>query len=144
MSLQFVKSCAFLGSVILFFGVCAAQAQNTETGLAAADQRQIIAGLLADKFKGSTEKTIYISTANLPDEIQKNFPPIKNKQVRLVSKKEANDSEICAYQFGEFEFIDKFVSVTFGNCREGLAYDFIKESGEWKNVSSVIIREIFY
>ena len=38
----------------------------------------------------------------------------------------------------------KYSKTTFGNCREGLAYDFIKESGEWKSVSSVIIREIFY
>jgi len=69
---------------------------------------------------------------------------VKNKTIRLVSPESAAKSEVCAYEFGEFETIEKFVSVTFGNCREGLAYDFIKEDGRWKSVGSTITRQMLY
>jgi hypothetical protein len=142
-----MKRFVLLNIFILFFGFCAvvpAQEQETEKKLAAAEQRQIIAFLLNDKFKSSPEKTVYISTANIPAEIRKNFPLLKNKTIRLVSPAAAAASEICAYEFGEFQFIEKFVSVSFGNCAEGLAYDFIKDGGRWKGVSSTVTRELFY
>lgn len=146
MTFQFVKRRALAGIFVLLCCFCAANAQDvSENKLATADQREIIAVLLADKFKASAEETIYISTANLTDEIQKNFPQLKNRKVRLVSPETAaQNSEVCAYEFGKFEFIDKFASVTFGNCRDGLAYDFIKESDGWKSVSRTVTREIYY
>ena len=143
MSRQFVKLHVLSGIFLLLFCFSAAPAQ--ENKLSAIDQRRIVEVLLEDNFNGSNEETIYISTANLADELQKDFPRLKNKKIRLVSPAAASKNpEICAYEFGRFEFIDKFVSVTFGNCRDGLAYDFIKEGGQWKSVGSIVIREIFY
>ena len=144
-NLQFIKPSALLSVFVLLFCFSSAGAQEkTESKLAAADQREIIAVLLNEKFKNSPEDVIELTTANIPDEIQKNFPAIKNKTVRLVSPEAARRDEICAYEFGEFQFVDKFVSVSFGSCREGLAYDFVKENDRWKAVSSIITRDLFY
>ena len=139
-----MKTPVFLSIFILFFCFCATQAQNTENKLAVSDQRQIIGILLNEKFKNSPEKTIYITTRNIPPEIQKSFPLVKNKTIRLISPESAAKSETCAYEFGEFEAIEKYVSVTFGNCREGLAYDFVKDGGRWKSVGSTVTRQMFY
>lgn len=144
MNLQFGKPHAFLSIFVLLFCFFAANAQKTENQLSVADQREIIAVLLNEKFKRSAEKTIYVSTANLPEEIRKDFPTVKNKTIRLVASEKASDSEICAYEFGEFQFIEKFVSVSFGNCREGLAYDFVKDGENWKTASLIVTRELFY
>jgi hypothetical protein len=144
MNLQFIKRCVLPGIFALLFCFGAAHAQKDENKLAAADERRIIAVLLEDRFKNSPEKTIYISTVNLSDGIEKSFQPVKNKTIRFVAPSTAADSALCAYEFGEFQVIDKFVSVTFGNCREGLAYDFIKAGDEWKGVSSIVIRELLY
>lgn len=142
--LQLMKLRAPLSIFVLFFCFCAAHAQKSENKLTTADQRRIIEILLTDKFNGASEMTIYISTANLKKEIQKDFPLLENLKVQLVSTETAIDSELCAYEFGEFEIIDKFVSVSFGNCREGLAYDFIKAGDDWKSVSSTVTRQILY
>ena len=139
-----MKRRVLAGIFVLLGCFAAARAQEAENKLAASDQREIIALLLADKFEGSPEETIYLSTANLADELRKDFPRLKNKSVRLVAPAAVKDSEVCAYEFGKFEFIDKFVSVTFGNCRDGLAYDFIRDADGWKSVSRVVIREIYY
>lgn len=144
-NLQFINRCARLGVFVLLFCFSAVNAQEeNENKLAPADRRMIISILLNERFKTAEETTIYLTTANIPDEIQKDFPTVKDKTVRLVSPETARREEICAYEFGVFQFIDKFVSVAFGNCREGLAYDFVKEDDRWKPVSSVIIRELFY
>lgn len=144
MNFQFVKFRVLAGIVVLFFCFCAgAAAQEAENKLDAAEQRAIIGILLNDKFKHSPAEIIYISTANLPAEIRNDFPAVKNKQVRLVAAPKTGD-EICAYEFGEFQFIDKFVSVTFGSCREGLAYDFVKDERGWRAVGLTITRELFY
>lgn len=145
MNFQFAKFRAFSGIVVLFFCLCAgASAQTTESKLPVAEQRRIIGILLNDKFKNSPEEIIYISTANLPEEIRKDFPGLKNKTVRLISDLEAA-AEVCAYEFGEFQFIEKFVSVSFGNCREGLAFDFVRDvAGDWRGVGLTITRDLFY
>ena len=72
--------------VLLFcFSAVNAQEEKNETRLAPADRRLIIAALLNERFKNSSETTIYLTTANIPDEIQKNFPTLRDKTVRLVS-----------------------------------------------------------
>lgn len=143
-NLKFAKLHVLSSIFVLFFCYCAAHAQKTENKLTTADQRQIIEILLADKFDGTSETTIYISTANLNKEIQKDFPTLENVKVQFVSEKTAVISEICAYEFGEFQVIDKFVSVSFGNCRDGLAYDFVKSGDRWKSVASTVTRQILY
>jgi hypothetical protein len=139
-----MKLRALLSILVLFICFCAAHAQQDENKLTSADQRRIIEVLLTEKFNGGAETPIYISTANLKKEIQKDFPLFENLKVQLVSPETAVDSEICAYEFGEFQVVDKFVSVSFGNCREGLAYDFIKSGDGWKTVSLTVTRQILY
>lgn len=143
-NLKSVKLRALSSIFVLLFCFCAASAQETENKLTVADQQRIIEILLADKFNGSSETTIYISTANLNREIQNNFPLLENIKVQLVSPETAVDSELCVYKFGEFQVIDKFVSVSFGNCRDGLAYDFVKYGDRWKSVASTVTRQILY
>jgi hypothetical protein len=139
-----MKPLMLLSIFLIFFCSVAVHAQETETGLTLADQRRIIGLVLEGKFKKSPRKTIYVSTINLPEEIQKDFPAIKNIQIQLVSEKDAVGFEPCPYEFGKFEFIDKYVSVTFGNCIEGLAYDFIKNGDEWEPAGLVITKPILY
>jgi hypothetical protein len=140
-----MKDSVWLSLFVLFFCFVAASAQQPETAdrLPVAEQRRIIEVLLNEKFKRSPEDRIYLSAANIPEEIQKDFPAVKNKTVALVRTKAAAD-DACAYEFGEFQFIDKFVSVTFGNCREGLAYDFVKDADGWKTVGLVLTRDLVY
>ena len=142
MNLQFVKR-GLLPFIFVFLGCfSAADAQNAENKLPAADQRRIIEILLNESFKNTPEETIYLTTANIPEALRKNFAPLKNKTIRFVAPEKS--AEFCAYEFGEFQVIDKFVSVSFGNCREGLAFDFIKEGDTWKGVSSIYVREMLY
>lgn len=130
-----------LGIFVFFFCfTIAAPAQKTENELTLDDKRQIIESLLKEKFKRSPEKKIYISTANLPDEIQNDFPPIKNKKIQLVSAENSADSGTCVYEFGKFEVTGRFISISFGNCNEGLAYDFTKFGDTWKSVGLTIER----
>lgn len=136
-----MKPCFLLSIVVLFLGAFVASAQIAETALPIADQRSIIEILLKEKFDKSSDETIFISTANLPAEIREEFSPLKNKKVRFVS---TQNSDVCAYEFGKFEFIEKYVSVTFGDCREGLAYDFMKSGSSWKSVGLIITKPILY
>lgn len=136
-----VKGSLLTGILVLFFSLTVA-AQTEGDKLPVADQQQIIKSLLTEKFAKSSEKTIYISTANLSEEVLKDFPTLKNKKIQLVPPDEAKEN--CAYEFGEFEFIEKYVSVSFGNCREGLAYDFMKSRFEWKSVGLIIIKDVSY
>lgn len=140
-----MKASIWLGIFVLFCFCGAARAQQQEpvNQLPVAEQRRIIEVLLNEKFKRSPETVLYLSTANLPEEILKDFPVLKNKTVELVRTAAAAE-EVCAYEFGEFRFIDKFVSVTFGNCREGLAYDFQKDGAGWKTVGLVFTRDLLY
>jgi hypothetical protein len=145
MNFQFAKFRLLAGVAVLFFCFCAgAAAQETENKLSVDEQRRIIGILLNDKFKNSPEEIIYISTANLPEEISNDFPALKNKTIRLVTAQRVAEEGLCAYEFGEFQFVDKYVSVTFGSCREGLAYDFVKAATGWKGVGLTITRELFY
>lgn len=128
----------------MFFCFSAVRAQEAGTELPLVDQRQIIEALLKEKFNSSPAKTIYISTANLSEEIQKDFPLVKNKKIQFISAETVAGSEVCAYEFGKFEFIDRFVSVSFGDCNEGLAYDFKKYGDKWKSVGLTVTKPMLY
>jgi hypothetical protein len=138
--LKYKKLSLLLSIVLSFFCLTAADAQKAETEPSLADKRQIIEVLLKERFDKSSARTIYISTINLPAELQKDFPLVKNKKVELVSPEDSAKAGVCANEFGKFETIDKFVSVAFGDCNEGLAYDFIKFGDKWKSVGLNIIK----
>lgn len=122
---------------LAFCFVIKAEAQKAAPTLA--DKREIIKALLDATFtkRGFDDKTIYISKQNLPTAIRNKFPRIKDVRIKLVSEN-LEDSSLCPYQFGNFSVIDKFVTVSFGNCNEALAYNFEKIRGKWKNVPLVI------
>lgn len=115
-----------------------ASGQSSPAELTLADKRQIIESLLKERFGDAPQKTIYISMANLSDELRKDFPPVKNKKVEFIPTEQARSSSVCAYEFGEFEENGKFVSISFGDCSEGLAYDFKKYGEKWKSVGLTI------
>lgn len=129
-----------LPGIFVCFFCLSVPAQKTENELTFIDKRQIIETLLNEKFRKSPEKTIYISTANLSDEIQKDFPLVKNKKIRFISPENLNAQKNCAYQFGEFKIEGKFVSIEFGTCEVDLAYDFRKFGNTWKSVGLSITK----
>ena len=120
---------------LIFCFAMQAKAQRIAPTLA--DKREIIKIILEGKFSYSTDKTIKISTKNLPVEIRSNFPKIKNLRVQFVSES-SEDSNVCPYEFGEFSVDGKYVSVGFSDCNDGLLYDFKKIRGKWKGVPYVI------
>lgn len=132
--LKSMKSYLLLSVFVLFFCFSGIRAQKAENEPTFADKRQIIEALLKEKFTGSSEKTIYISTANLPDEIQNDLPAVKNNKIQFVSAETAANQGVCAYEFGKFEATGKFISVSFGDCSEGLEYSFKKFGNVWKSV----------
>jgi hypothetical protein len=139
--LKFKKLSLLLSIFVSFFCLLIeANAQKVENEPLIADKREIIESLLKEKFDKSPEKTIYISTINLSTEIQNDFPTVKNKKIQFISPENSANSGLCAYEFGKFEVIDKFVSVAFGDCNSGLAYDFIKFRDKWKSVGLIIIK----
>jgi len=133
--LNFMKLSFLLNIFVLFFCLTTATAQKAVKELTLADQRQIIEVLLKERLEKSPEKTIYLSTANLPEEIQKDFPLLKDKRIEFIAAENSVKAEaLCAYEFGKFERSGKFVSVSFGDCNEGLAYDFKRFGDRWKSV----------
>jgi hypothetical protein len=121
----------FLFTLFLSFAAtCAVSGQTRE--LSIDDRRQIIESLLIEASSVSETNVIRVSAANLPAEILESFPAIKNKRVEIISPEISR--ETCAYEFGEFEILDSFVSVAFGDCNSGLAYDFKKYGDTWKSV----------
>ncbi|MBS1794759.1 MAG: hypothetical protein JSS81_12945 [Acidobacteria bacterium] len=125
---------------VIIFSISAAGAQAADAELTVEDRRQIIEVLLTERFANADEKTIFISKTNLSDDLLKVFPTVKNKQIRFVSKDEAAATGVCAFEFGDFQTIGKFVSVSFGDCSEGMAYDFKKYGEKWKSVGLTIVK----
>lgn len=120
-------------SFAIFLSFALAFPANAQTDdLSLEDRRQIVESLLRETLKDSERDVIRVSTANLPEELIKSFPTFKNKRIEIVEA--SLSSETCAYEFGEFEIIGGFVSVSFGDCNSGLAYDFKKFGDKWKSV----------
>jgi uncharacterized protein with PIN domain len=113
-------------------------AQTSLDTLKPADRREIVKLLLENVSKNNKDKIIYVSTKNLPPEIQSDFSEITNVKIQLVSAEDAANQNRCHYQFGSFNVSNKKVSVSFGDCKAGLAYNFKKVRGKWKSVPYVI------
>ena len=126
------------GIFLLFFGTARAQAAGDEP--TAAEKREIIEALLKENFDKASPKTIYLSTVNFSTEDQKDFPRLKNKQIRFVDPEEAAASGLCLYEFGSVKKIGRFLSVSFGDCGSALVYDFQKSGGRWKSVGLTIVK----
>ncbi|MDQ6785662.1 MAG: hypothetical protein M3033_02425 [Acidobacteriota bacterium] len=108
--------------------------------LKAADRREIIKLILENVSKNSKDKIIYVSTKNLSPDVQNDLSEIANENVQLVSTETAANQNRCDYRFGAFNVSNKLVSVSFGNCKSGLAYTFKRVRGKWKSVPYVTER----
>jgi len=131
------------GALCLLFVLCfctAAQSfgQNTLETLKPADRREIIKLLLENVSQGTSDQIIYVSVKNLSPNVQAELAGIANVKVQLVSPDGEANQNRCHYQFGAVNVSDKKVSVSFGDCRAGLAYNFKKVRGKWKSVPHVI------
>ncbi len=124
----------------------AAQTQQFKTPSTIAEKPQIIKAkrtiiklLLNDFFKNIENREIYLSTKNIPSEIQSEFPAIENITAKLIAPEtELQDSE-CLFEFRSFAVSGKKASVLFGDCNDGLGYTFKKTRGKWKLVPSDIV-----
>ena len=125
----------------IILSVCLAaeiQAQKS-ADLTHADQRAIVKAILEEQFKNTKgATTVKISKQNLPAELLNNFPQIKNLTVQFVPESSSN-APACPYQIKFHEMDkDKNVSVSFGNCDEGLVFRYKKVRGKWKSIPYVI------
>jgi hypothetical protein len=137
--LKFIKT----GSAFLVFTLCfcfavAANAQKAKTTLKLADKREMVKLLLENIAKTRPGETIYVSTRNLPFNIQNDLSRIRKAEIKLVAPEKAENANLCHYQFGDFQIVDKFVSVALGDCNSGFAYDFQKIRGKWTIVPFVL------
>ena len=105
-------------------------------------KREIIKLLLLDFFKNNSDKEIYLSTKNIPLEIQTEFPKIKNLTAKLIQLNSATAENSCVYEFRSFTVFRKKASVSFGDCKNGLGYTFQKSRGKWKLVPNQFVKEI--
>ena len=144
--INFRSFCLFLTGLTVAL-VCAWQASGRAVGpddqdnLPVADRVEIIKVLLEENFRRPTSATVFISSRNLSEEVQKNFPRVKNLKVRFLSPEEASQSDVCFYEFGEFTMKRDFVHVSFGNCRDGLSYTFKKYGNKWKSLLLMIEKQ---
>ncbi len=113
-------------------------AQTSLGTLKPADRREIIKLLLETVSQNNRDKTIYVSMKNLTPEIQNELSEIANAKIQLVSPETPANQNLCHYQFGAVNISNKLVSISFGNCKAGLAYNFKKVRGKWKSVPHVI------
>lgn len=150
MKTSFLKSAIFCIALFFSFSIFAtAQTQQSkkhtvisETPKTVKAKREIIKLLLLDFFKNNSEKKIYISTQNIPTEIQTEFPQIKNLTAKLIQLNSATAENHCIFEFKTFSVTGKNASVSFGDCKNGLGYTFQKSRGKWKLVSNQFVKEI--
>ena len=133
-----ISGVLFLLLIFCFCFVAQASAQTSLDTLKPADRREIIKLLLENVSKNSKEKIIYVSVKNLSPEVQSDLSGIANEQVQLIPSAEQAVRNGCEYQFGAVNASNKLVSISFGNCKAGLAYNFKKVRGKWKSVPHVI------
>lgn len=147
MKFSFVKTVFFY--IVLTFSfslICTAQTQQfkttsptQETSKTIKAKRQIIKLLLAEFFKNTEKKEFYLSTKNIPKEIQNEFPAIKDLTANLTEPDTQIQPENCLFEFRTFSVENKNASVLFGDCNSGLGYNFKKTRGKWKIVPNQIV-----
>jgi len=130
----------YLLLILCFCFAVPTMAQTSLDTLKPADRREIIKLLLENVSQNSRDKTIYVSMKNLTPEVQNELSEATNAKIQLVSPETAANQDFCHYQVGAVNISNKLVSVSFGNCKAGLAYNFKKVRGKWKSVPHVIER----
>jgi len=137
--LKFNKiSLVYLVFTLCFCFIIEAKTPKSKSALKLADKREIVKLLLENISKNSPGKTIYVSSKNLPANIQNDLSQIKNAEIKLIAPEKPANANLCAYQFDGFEVLDKYVSVSLGDCNSGLVYNFKKIRGKWTAVPFAI------
>ncbi|MEZ5427911.1 MAG: hypothetical protein R2747_16695 [Pyrinomonadaceae bacterium] len=104
----------------------------TDTPEVTKAKRQIVKLLLKDIFRGKSGENIYLSTKNLPPKLMENFPKFKNLTARFVAEGGETETTGCPFEFRIFQVSGRKASVLFGDCRNGLGYNFEKVGGKWR------------
>ena len=147
MKLSLVKTVFFCIALTFSFSlISAAQTQqfkkssaNQETPKTIKAKREIIKLLLADFFKNDAAKEFYLSTKNIPKEIQTEFPLLEDLKATLTEPSSRLKEDNCLFEFRSFLVNEKKASVLFGDCNNGLGYNFKKKRGIWKIVPNQIV-----
>jgi hypothetical protein len=98
-------------------------------------KREIIEILFSNIFRSETKDSVYLSTRNIPIELQENFPKFENIIAEFVSP-DSERGETCPLVFHSFFVSKTKATVSFGNCSDGLGYNFEKINGKWEFASS--------
>lgn len=114
---------------------------NAETPQNIKAKREIIKLLFANIFRGEVKEEIYLSTKNIPSELQNNFPEIENITAQFIDATLPKEN-ICPFVFHSFAISGKKATVSFGNCNDGLGYNFKKVNGKWKFESAGIEKKV--
>lgn len=105
--------------------------ENRDQAQTVKAKREIITLLFADIFRGEKKETVNLSTKNLPKQLLSNFPKFKNVSTRFVVDDETAE-DLCPFVFHSFVIAMNKATLSFGNCRDGLGYEFEKLNGKWK------------
>lgn len=114
--------------------------QKRQSKLSLRDKREIIRLILQNKdfrrdFSRLSEKSLLLSTKNIPPQLQRNFPRVKGLSLKLVSPKEARNSSVHL-SFENFDIRKYAVKVHFSgyypHCFRDMLYTFRKRNGRWR------------
>ena len=139
---SFFFSCLIAASV--GFGAVAANGQADRTIIDSNQtvkaKREIISLLLKDIFRGERKGSVHLSKKNIPQAILRNFPKFEKLSVQLVAET-SDDGPECPLEFSIFEVSGNTALVLFGDCRDGLGYNFEKVGGKWQFAPVAIQRK---
>lgn len=145
MFIRVVKTAIFSAIIFTVFSTAAVsqnvslQSKKRSEDIELKAKRQIFSILLNNAATVLEGKTVYISTKNIPDEIQSEFSRSEKFPIALVAPEHSNSPDICAFEIGSVSIRKDKASVLFGDCKSGLLYSFRRTRGVWKIVPDQII-----
>lgn len=141
MKMVFVKKHAICVALIFSFSMQAfTQSNQTDDAInedsykVVSAKRAIIKLLFSNIFRGESKETISLATKNIPSKLQNEFPKFPNLTTKIVSS-DLNQDTNCAFIFHNFAINKNKATVSFGNCNDGLGYNFEKIKGKWQFAS---------
>ncbi len=100
-------------------------------------KREIIKILFSNIFRGEIKESILLSSKNIPEQLRSDFPQLKSLNTQIIS---SDSDSVCPFVFHSFFVSENKATVSFGDCHEGLGYNFVKEDGKWRFDSNNIER----
>jgi hypothetical protein len=143
MKLRLAKCLYSCAGLLIFFSNSTIAQNKTFQQLSERDsakvtsaKREIVEILFTNIFRSETKDSVYLSTRNIPIDLQENFPKFANLATVFVSPDSEHD-ETCPFVFHNFSVSNNKATVSFGNCSDGLGYNFEKINGKWEFSSSI-------